>query len=241
MKSLQNRIFAIFELLQPITLLWLYFLLSFLLGTSVWAKNFHGSNLQGSRIGTHWQAQNLEGKTILAQQMQGVIRVYFFGYTHCPDVCPTTLAELASLFEELTPEQAAQVRITMVTVDPERDTPTVLKQYLAYFDSCLRSNATCTPHFDGVTGSLTQIKQMAKSFKVFFRKVPLNNDANTLSTKPLSTNNQTHSSPPVYTMEHSANLFVMDKMGQPRLFYYGDVDSHLIAADIQQLLQEGQQ
>lgn len=201
----------------------------FLMPTGVYA--FHGSDISNSTIGLQWDAQNLSGQTIQAEQQQGLIRIYFFGFTQCPDICPTTLATLATLFEKLSPEQAKQVRIVMVTIDPERDTTEVLQRYLAHFDDCLQVSkdtsvssttsipSTCTPRFEGITGNMTQIKQMAKSFKVFFRKIPLQQGA-------------------TYTMEHSANLFVMDKSGKPRLLYYSDVDTTLLAEDIQTLLTE---
>nr|WP_246233647.1 SCO family protein [Pelistega europaea] len=189
---------------------------------------FHGSDISNSSIGLQWEAQNLSGQTIQAKQQQGLIRIYFFGFTQCPDICPTTLVTLSTLFKQLSPKQAKQVRIVMVTVDPERDTAEILRRYLAHFDDCLQLSdastppstatpASCTPHFEGITGSMEQVKQMAKSFKVFFRKIPLQNGT-------------------TYTMEHSANLFVMDKSGKPRLLYYSDVDTALLAEDIRALL-----
>ena len=168
-------------------------------------KDFHGSSLQGSGIGEHWQAVLSTDQPVKAADMQGKVSIYFFGFTHCPDVCPTTLLKLSELFQKLPPAQAKQLQVVMVSVDPERDTPAVLAQYLQSFDG----------NFVGITGSVAQIRQMARAFHVFFRKVPLATDSTA-----------------DYTMEHSAQLFVFDKQGQARWLYYGDVDVDALASEL---------
>lgn len=168
-------------------------------------SSFHGSSLQGSGIGERWQAILSTEQSVKAADMQGKVSIYFFGFTHCPDVCPTTLLKLSELFQKLPPAQAKQLQVVMVSVDPERDTPRVLAQYLQAFDG----------NFVGITGSVAQIRQMARAFHVFFRKVPLSTDLTA-----------------GYTMEHSAQLFVFDKQGKARWLYYGDVSAEVLASEL---------
>lgn len=185
--------------------LWLGFFL-FCSGSS-YAK-FQGSSIEGASLGRTWTAINTHGQVQSAEQMKGKLSLYFFGFTQCPDVCPTTLLNLSEMLALLDESEQEQVKVVLISVDPERDTPEMLKRYLANFGA----------HFEGLTGSSAQIKQLAKSFKVFYRKVPLDNGT--------------------YTMEHSANLFLFDKKGNAKLFYYGDVKPESLASDIKTLLKD---
>lgn len=94
-------------------------------------------------------------------RLQGKWSLVFFGFTHCPDVCPTTLAELNGWYGSLDPDWQARTQIVLVTVDPARDTPEVLNQYVPYFN----------PDFIGVTGEFLQIKRFANQLNVAFNKV----------------------------------------------------------------------
>jgi protein SCO1 len=107
----------------------------------------------------------------------------FFGFTHCPDVCPTTLFEVSQILRALGPD-ADRTRALFITVDPERDTPAVMKDYLSSFD----------PHLVGLTGNLDAITAVAKAYRVYFRKAPLDDGG--------------------YTMDHTAIVCLMDKEGR---------------------------
>jgi protein SCO1/2 len=128
------------------------------------------------------------GKPRQLSDYRGKVVIVFWGYTSCPDVCPITLAELASVMKKLGP-QANQVQVLFVTFDPERDSPAVMKRYLANFN----------PSFVGLTGNDAQIQSAAKDFKVFYQKV----DGPTADS---------------YTIDHQAVSYVFDKSGAPRLY-----------------------
>ena len=128
------------------------------------------------------------GKPRQLSDYRGKVVIVFFGYTSCPDVCPITLAELASVMKKLGAD-AKDVQVLFVTFDPERDSPAVMKRYLANFN----------PNFVGLTGSDAEIKNTAKDFKVFYEKV----DGPTADS---------------YTIDHQAVSYVFDRSGAPRLY-----------------------
>jgi protein SCO1/2 len=107
----------------------------------------------------------------------------FFGFTHCPDVCPTTLFEISEILRNLGP-QADHTAALFISVDPERDTPAALKDYLSSFD----------PHLRGLTGSAAAVEAVTKAYRVYYRKVPLEGGD--------------------YTMDHTAIVYLMDKEGR---------------------------
>jgi protein SCO1/2 len=133
----------------------------------------------------------------------------FFGYTQCPDVCPTTMAELAQVKQALGAD-GARLQGVFVTIDPDRDTPEILKAYMASFD----------PSFVALRGTPEQTQAVAKEFKVFYAKVP-GKDAGT------------------YSMDHTAGSYVLDGQGHPRLFerFGGGVEA--LTADVKALLAQG--
>jgi protein SCO1/2 len=119
---------------------------------------------------------------------KGKAVLIFFGYTQCPDVCPTTMHDLADVMQKLGP-QADQVQVLFITVDPERDTPQLLAQYVPAFDK----------RFLGLSGTSADIEKVAKDFHVFYQKVP--------GKKPGS-----------YSMDHTAGLYIYDAEGKIRVF-----------------------
>lgn len=126
------------------------------------AGGFNGTDITGTGFGKDIELVDQNGTAIeLQKAYRGKVMVIFFGFTQCPDVCPTTMAELAQAREKLNPEQRDQVQIIMISVDPQRDTPTVMKQYVSAFD----------PSFVGLTGSDEQIAKVAASFKAYYKKV----------------------------------------------------------------------
>jgi protein SCO1 len=113
-------------------------------------------------IGGPFQLVDQNGKPFGAQDMKGKPYLVFFGFTHCPDICPTTLFEMSQLMRKLGPD-ADRAGALFITVDPGRDTSAVLKDYLASFD----------PHLRGLTGDQTAIDQAIKDYRVYAKKVPL--------------------------------------------------------------------
>lgn len=124
--------------------------------------SYYGSSMAGSRIGQTWQAVDTRGQIVRSQDQVAKLHLYYFGFTQCPDICPSGLANLSLLYEELSPEEQAQLQLVFVSIDPERDTPAIMQTYLANFAG----------DFMGLTGSPEQIAQMAQQFRVKYRKVP---------------------------------------------------------------------
>jgi len=137
---------------------------------------------------------------------KGKVVVMFFGYTQCPDVCPTTMAEMANVMQALGP-QADKVQVLFVTVDPARDTQAILAQYVPAFDK----------RFLGLYGDDAATAKVAKEFKVFFQKVP----------------GKTAGS---YTMDHTAGSYVFDPQGHIRLFVKHGQGTDPLVHDIKLLL-----
>jgi protein SCO1/2 len=112
-------------------------------------------------IGGPFELVDQNGKTVTDRDLRGQPFLVFFGFTHCPDVCPTTLFEVSEVLRALGPD-ADKVNALFVTVDPERDTPDKLKEYLSSFD----------PHLTGLTGSPEAVAAMTKAYRVYVKKVP---------------------------------------------------------------------
>jgi protein SCO1/2 len=136
-----------------------------------------------SAIGGPFQLVDQNSKTVTDQDLKGQPFLVFFGFTHCPDVCPTTLFEVSEVLRALGSEGRG-ARALFVTVDPERDTPEKLKDYLSSFD----------PRVIGVTGDAQAIAAMEKAYRVYAKKVPLDGGN--------------------YTMDHTAIVYLMDKTGR---------------------------
>lgn len=136
-----------------------------------------------SAIGGPFRLVDQDGRIVTDQDMKGRPFLVFFGFTHCPDICPTTLFEVSEIFTKLG-RDAEHIGAFFVTVDPERDTPDKLKDYLSSFD----------PHVRGLSGTPAAIASMSKAYRVYAKKVSLK-DGN-------------------YTMDHSALIYLMDKQGR---------------------------
>ena len=167
---------------------------------------FHFTDITGAEFARKLELPDVDGKPRSLADWRGKVVVVFFGYTQCPDVCPTTMAELAQIRTMLGAD-GDRLQTVFVTVDPERDTPEVLKAYLANFG----------PNVVGLRGNAEQTAAAAKEFKVFYAKVP----------------GKTGGS---YTMDHSAASFVFDPQGRVRLFVPYGADPKVLAADIRQLV-----
>jgi len=138
---------------------------------------------QIAAIGGSFKLTNQDGQVVTDQDLKGYPFLVFFGFTHCPDVCPTTLFEVSEILRALGPD-ANRTRALFITVDPERDTPAVMKDYLSSFD----------PHLSGLTGDPEAIAAVAKAYRVYFKRVPLEQGG--------------------YTMDHTAIVYLMDKTGR---------------------------
>jgi protein SCO1/2 len=147
------------------------------------------------------------GKAVTDENFAGRWQLVFFGFTYCPDVCPTTLATVSAVLDELG-DDADQIAPLFVTVDPERDTPAVMAEYLANFD----------PRIVGLTGAPEEIKAAAKAFRVYYAKV----DEDDL--------------PGGYTMDHSAFLYLMDPDGDYAAHFSHQDDIAKIAGGIRDFL-----
>lgn len=152
-------------------------------------------------LGGSWSLTDHNGKTVTDKDYSGKTRLMFFGFTYCPDICPTELKRLSLVLEGLGDDAAALTPL-FVTIDPERDTPAVLKEYLGRFDE----------RFIGLTGTVPQIEHMEKIYKVYAAKVD----------DPEMTE---------YTVNHSALVYLIgpdDKVLQ--LFHSGDTPEQIITA-----------
>ncbi|MFM0231549.1 SCO family protein [Paraburkholderia sediminicola] len=152
---------------------------------------FQNLDITGNtQFGSAFSLPDTSGKVRTMADYKGKVVVLFFGYTHCPDVCPTTMAELSQALQQLGPEDAKRVQVLFVTVDPDRDTPALLAQYVPAFNST----------FVGLRpADQAQLTRITKDFRVYYAKVP----------------GKTADS---YTMDHTAASYVFDPDGKLRLF-----------------------
>jgi protein SCO1 len=139
--------------------------------------------LQAAAIGGPFRLVDQNGQPFSDKDLRGKTFLVFFGFTHCPDVCPTTLFEISEIMRNLGRE-ADRTAALFISVDPERDTPQSMRDYLSSFD----------PHVRGLTGDAAALTAVAKAYRVYYKKVPLDGGD--------------------YTMDHTAIVYLMDKEGQ---------------------------
>jgi protein SCO1/2 len=155
------------------------------LGVFLYATGqFSGASTGGSAVGGPFALTDQNGQRVTDADFKGKPFLVFFGYTHCPDVCPTTLFEVSEVMRSLG-KDADRTKALFITVDPERDTPAVLKDYLSSFD----------PHLVGATGDQKTVEAVERTFRVYAKKVPTGKDGD-------------------YSMDHSAIVYLMDKQGR---------------------------
>ena len=167
---------------------------------------FMASDVTGTTFGRDFQLTDHNGKPRALADYRGKVVVLFFGYTQCPDVCPTTLAELAEVMKRLGPD-AERVQVLFVTVDPARDTPELLSKYVPAFD----------PRFSGLYGDADATLRTTKEFKVIYQKQP-------------------GQQPGAYTVDHSAGTFIFDPNGKLRVYVGYGQGPDVFAHDIRELL-----
>jgi len=169
---------------------------------------FNAVDLTGATYAQDFALPDFDGKPRTLADFRGKVTLVFFGYTQCPDACPTTMAELSGILKTLGPD-ASRVQVVFITVDPSRDTPALLKNYVTNF----------RPDFLALRGDEAQTNKVVKDFKVVVEKVP----------------GKTADS---YTIDHTAGTYVFDPQGRIRLFASQSLEPALLTADIQALLAE---
>jgi len=170
------------------------------------AGGFVGTDITGADFPKPLALTDHNGKKRTMDDFKGKVVTLFFGYTHCPDVCPTTMSDLKQTMK-LLGDKADQVQVVFVTVDPERDTQAVLAQFVPSFD----------PRFIGLWGSLQETAETLGNFKIYYSKVESKTKGD-------------------YTIDHSAGMYVFDKTGKIRLYLdYGQKPAD-IASDLTKLM-----
>jgi protein SCO1/2 len=161
--------------------------------------------LLASAIGGPFRLVDQDGKTVTDADLKGKWSLIYFGYTHCPDACPTALNDIAVALDELGPKRA-EVRPVFITVDPERDTPAVLKSYVTAFDAPILA----------LTGTSQEIAQAAKGYRVYYAKHPEEGGD--------------------YSMDHSSVIYVMDPQGRFTASFTHESTPEEIAERLKKLL-----
>jgi protein SCO1/2 len=168
---------------------------------------FKGVDITGADYAQDFHLPDADGRMRSLKDFQGQVVLVFFGYTQCPDACPTTLSEIAQA-KKLLGADGAKVQTVFIWVDPERDTPQVLKAYMANFG----------PDFLGLRpADAQQLAAVTKDFKIYYKKVP-------------------GDQPGTYSMDHTAATFVYDPQGKLRLYERYASGPEALASDIKQLL-----
>jgi protein SCO1/2 len=169
---------------------------------------FKAVDITGAEYARELSLTDADGQRRTLGDFKGKVTLVFFGYTQCPDVCPTTLGELAAVKRELG-KDGERVQGVFVSLDPQRDTPPVLKAYVSAFD----------PGFVGLRGSEEETKAAARNFKVFFAQVPGREEGS-------------------YTIDHTAGSYVFDAKGRVRLFVRYGAGAEALRHDLKLLLAE---
>ncbi len=180
-----------------------------LMGCAPDKPQFKSIDLTGADYAQGFSLADHNGQLRTLKDFAGKVVVVFFGFTQCPDVCPTSMTELAQVKQLLGPD-GDKLQAIFITVDPERDTPELLKAYMGNFD----------PGFLALRPTPEQLPQVAKDFKIYYKKVE-------------------GKTPGSYTMDHSAGSYVFDPKGRIRLYNRYGAGVDVLASDIQLLLKTG--
>lgn len=194
---------------MPLSLLrfWSIIICSLALAACDSGPKFKSTDISGVDYGRSFELTDFNGRARRLEDFRGKALVIFFGFTQCPDVCPTTLADIAEALKKLGPEDAKRVQVLFVTVDPERDTPELLKKYVTAFD----------PNFLALYGDAAATQRTAKEFKIYYEKRKQGDS---------------------YTVDHSAQTYVIDPQGRLRLFVRQDRIASDLPDDLRTLLKE---
>ncbi|HEY2864944.1 MAG TPA: SCO family protein [Casimicrobiaceae bacterium] len=170
------------------------------------SPRFQGSDVTGASFGRDFRLTDHNGKPRTLADFRGKAVVVFFGYTQCPDFCPTTMSELAAAMQKLGPD-ASRVQVLFVTVDPDRDTRDVLARYVPAFD----------PSFLGLYGDEKATAETAKEFKIIYQKQP-------------------GREPGSYSVDHSAGTYIFDPQGRLRVYESYGPGPEVYAHDLREVL-----
>lgn len=179
-----------------------------LLGCGEKPLPFKAKSIPDSPMATHFTLTDQFGQSRDLTYFRGKVISLFFGFTHCPDICPTHLARQAEVMRQLGP-RASDVAVLFVSLDPERDTPEALKNYMNAFD----------PRFIALTGSPDETARIARQYKIFWQKTPLPGSAL------------------VYTIDHTTNSFVIDRQGRLRLVVPHEMSAADVTHDLKLLIE----
>jgi protein SCO1/2 len=171
----------------------------------MWRTSQVSAAVQHPQIGARFELSLPDGSAVTNETFRGKWLVIYFGYTSCPDVCPTTLASVAQALTKLGPA-ADKVQPLFITVDPQRDTPEMIGEYVKFFD----------PRFVGLVGSPQQIATAARDFHVYYVVRQLGNNE--------------------YVIDHSSYLYVVDPKGDFVRLLSGDLPGHELATQLAQLM-----
>jgi protein SCO1/2 len=182
---------------------------TFLAACSESKPSFSSVDVTGADYAKGFELSDHNGKVRHLTDFAGKVVVMFFGYTQCPDVCPTTMADMAGIKKSLGSD-GERLQVLFVTVDPERDTPELLKAYMVNFD----------PSFLALVPTAQQLPEVTRDFKIYYKKVE-------------------GETPTSYSMDHSAGSYIFDAKGQLRLFTRYGSPKEALTKDIQTLLKAG--
>jgi len=171
--------------------------------------SFNAVDLTGADYAKDFKLADADGKVRTLADFKGKVVVLFFGYAQCPDVCPTTMTEMAQVKQQLG-KDGDKLQVVFITVDPARDTPTVLEAYMGAFD----------PSFVALIPTPEQLAATAKDFKAYYKKVD-------------------GSTPTSYSMDHSAASYIYDTQGRLRLYSRYGAGVAPMVADVQALIKQG--
>src|SRR6202030_176889 len=174
-------------------------------------ENFYGQALVPAKPAFNFHLIDQDGKAFQLSQMRGKAVLFSFGFTHCPNVCPTTLSDLARVYQALPAQDREKVRVLFVSIDPHRDKPETLKNYVPYFNDS----------FIGLTGTDAQVAEAAKAYGAYYEIV-----------------HESGTNPDVYTVNHSALTYLISADGKWKLLYNFDQlrDFKKMVQDIEQVL-----
>jgi protein SCO1/2 len=173
--------------------------------------NFYGQALVPAKEAFNFRLVDQDGSEFQLSQMRGKAVLFSFGFTHCPNVCPTTLSDLAKVYQALRAQDRAKVQVLFVSVDPHRDTPETMKNYVPYFDDS----------FIGLTGTEDQVARAAKAYGAYYEII-----------------HDSKANPDLYTVNHSALTYLISPDGKWKLLYNFDQlrESKKMVQDIEQIL-----
>ena len=177
-------------------------------GCSPEAVSFKSTDITGAAFAQDFKLKDHNGQSRMLADFSGKIVVVFFGFTQCPDVCPTSMTTMAEV-KRLLGSDGERLQVLFITVDPERDTTELLRDYMQNFDAT----------FLALRPETEALKAVATDFKIYFKQVP-------------------GPTPTSYTMDHSAGKYIYDTQGKPRLFSAYGTEAAVIAADIKTLLRQ---